>query len=63
MRTITTLNAKTLTELTLEDLTAKCKLDFVRLTIHNGVITDAIQIHRDYVWVTDGRKNYIEKAK
>lgn len=27
--------------------------------INNGKITGASQLHRDYVWFTDGRKNFI----
>lgn len=36
-----------------------CIDGFVRLDINNGQITGAIQKHRDYVWKTDGRQNYI----
>lgn len=31
----------------------------LKLDIYNGEITEATQYHRDYVWKTDGRNNYI----
>jgi hypothetical protein len=51
--------AKSLNGITITALQTEAENENMKLVIHNGEIVAAEIIHRDYVWKTDGRKNYI----
>jgi hypothetical protein len=48
-----------LNDLALTALQAKSSNENMKVVIDNGEIVAAEIIHRNYVWKTDGRKNYI----
>jgi hypothetical protein len=39
-------------------LARQCEVCKIKVVIHNGIITEATQVHRDYVSVHDGRNMY-----